>query len=355
VPARLAARRARRGLLVPVVAAVALLGVMLGGRASAEDGRTAAVDALGAGDAARAVSLDEAVAGRGGFLMVLDPGGAAAAGRHGQLARIAWAKSLATGGEVDAALAALTAVSLPSLLAEAGQTRAQILLDASAAAIKAGHAGLALRRLDQATQGRPPGSLVQKIATARAAAQVKAAAELVAANRAPEAVALLDDAATHGATEAAAAAMPATLLAAARAEIAAVDYGNARTALHRLTADHAATAEAQVARSLLGSPRRVTGTLVDGAGHGIAGRVRLSTHFTQLSGGYVTSGPFYTGTSNGDGDFSLTSVPVGGPYVLEYFRDGGWQTLVDPRTAQPANPVTVQELVPADLNFIVLP
>jgi hypothetical protein len=99
----------------------------------------------------------------------------------------------------------------------------------------------------------------------------------------------------------------------------------------------------------------VAGTLVDSAGHGAAGRVRLSTHFTQLSGGYLTTGPFYYGTADADGDFIVSAIPVGGPYVLEYFRDGGWMTLVDPRTDQPANPVSVKALAPVDLTFIVLP
>lgn len=340
---------------IPVAAAVALFGVMLGGRASAEDARSAAATALSGGDPARAVSLDEAVAGRGGFLMVLDPGAAADAAHDAQVARIAWAKQLAAGRDVDGAVAALTLVRQPSLLGQAAQARAQILIDAASAAAKSGHAALALRRLDQAGQGNPPGSMVQTIASMRAADEVKAAAELSAANRAADAVALLDDASNHGGGAAAAPAYPATLLAAAQSEIAAADYQDALTALHRLVNDYGSSAQARSARSLLNTPQRVSGTLVDAAGHGVSGRVRLSTHFTQLSGGYVTTGPFYYGTADGAGDFSIDAVPVGGPYTLEYLRDGGWMTLIDPHSGQPANPVTVTSLAPEDLTFIIIP
>jgi hypothetical protein len=246
-------------------------------------------------------------------------------------------------------------VQQPSLLAQAAATRAQILVDAAAVAAKAGHAGLALRRLDQAALGQPPAELVKTIASMRAADEVQAAVELVAANRAPDALLLLDDASAHGAAATAAPVYPSTLFAAAQAEIAALDHTAAAAALQRLVAGYASTAEARSARALLGAAQTVAGTLVDGAGHGVAGRVRLSTHFTQLFSGYVTSGPFYYGSSDGYGDFSIASVPVGGPYVLEYFRDGGWMTLVDPRTDQPSNPVTVKPLSPADLTFIVLP
>jgi hypothetical protein len=332
-----------------------VVGVLLGGRASAEDGRAAASAALAGGDPAQAVSLDEDVGGRSGFLMVLDPGASAAAENDAQVARISWAKQLAASGDVDSAVAVLALVRQPSLIAPAALARAQILIGAASAAIRGGHAELALRRLDQATQGGPPSSLVPTIASMRAADEVSAAAELVARHRAPDAVALLDDASAHGSASAASAAYPSALLAAGRFEITALDFQEATATLQRLVAGFASTPEARTARDLLRTPQLVSGTLVDGAGHGAAGRVRLSTHFTQLSGGYVTSGPFYYGTSDGNGDFSITDVPVGGPYVLEYFRAGGWMTLVDPRTDQPSNPVTVKPLAPEDLTFIVLP
>ena len=168
-------------------------------------------------------------------------------------------------------------------------------------------------------------------------------------------MALLDDAAAHGGAAAANATYPTTLLAAARAEIAALSYQEATDTLQRLVTSFGSSSAARTARGLLHASQRVLGTLVDAAGDGASGRVRLSTHFTQLSGGYSTSGPFYYGTSDANGDFTISAVPVGGPYALEYFRGGGWMTLIDPRTDQPANPVTVKPLQPEDLTFIVLP
>ena len=333
----------------------AMVGVLLGGRASAEDGRSAARTALAGGDPARAVSLDEAVAGRSGVLMVMDPGASSAAAREAQQARIAWAHQLAAAGSVDAAVSVLAQVSEPSLIPDASRARAQILIDSAKADIKAGRAQPALQRLSQAANGSQDAATLATIVTLRSAAEVAAAAELVGARHAPEALALLDDATAHGAASAAAA-YPATLLAAAQAEIPLLDFQEAATTLQRLLDHYASSTEARTARQLLSAPQSVVGTLVDASGHGATGRVRLSTHFTQLNGGgYVTGGPFYTGTSNANGDFTIAGVPVGGPYVLEYFRDGNWMTLVDPRTDQPANPVSVAPLAPQDLAFIVLP
>jgi hypothetical protein len=348
--------RPRVGTAVVLGLATAIVGVLLGGRASAEDGRSAATTALATGDPARAVSLDEAVAGRSGFLMLFDPGAATSAEHDAQLARLAWARQLATAGKVDAAVAVLALVTQPSLLMQAAQTRAQILIDAAAADVKARHAQLALQRLSQAERGTLPAATAQKIAQLRAADEVAAAAELVAANRAPDGLALLDDAAAHGAGAAAAAAYPATLLAAARREVSMFDFDHAAATLHRLVMSYGSSSLAVTAHSMLAAAQPVSGSLVDTAGHGASGRVRLGTHFTQLpGGGYVTTAPFYTGTADSSGDFTIRSVPVGGPYVLEYFRDGNWMTLVDPRTDQPSNPVTVKSLVPEDLTFIVLP
>ena len=350
-------RRRRRGRgLVPLLAAGVVGGVLLGGRASAEDGRVAAAAAMAAGEPAQAVSLDEAVAGRSGFLMLLDPGGSSSAAHDGQVARIAWAQQLAAAGKVDSAVAVLALVGQPSLAGAAEQARATILVNAAAQAVKAGNAQLALLRLAEADDGNIPATTQQAIATLRAADEVAAAADLVRSGRAPDALALLDDATAHGAAGTAASAYPATLLAAARAELPLADFVEAATTLQRLAGTYASSAEAATARRLLAAAQPVAGTLVDSAGHGAAGRVRLSTHFTQLNGGgYVTGGPFYTSNTDGDGNFTITGVPVGGPYVLEYFRDGNWMTLVDPRTDQPADPVTVAPLQPQDLTFIVLP
>jgi hypothetical protein len=83
--------------------------------------------------------------------------------------------------------------------------------------------------------------------------------------------------------------------------------------------------------------------------------VRLSIHFFTEPGAYLTTGPFYYSSANRDGNFSFTSIPLGGPYVLEVLHSGSWETFVDPTTGQPADPVSVTSLVPVDLTFIVLP
>lgn len=343
-------------LALPLVTGAVVLGVLLGGRASAEDGRSAARIEMALGNPARAVSLDESVAGRSGFLMLLDPGASPAADHDAQAARIAWARQLAGAGNVDSAVTVLAQVRLPALIAPASQARTQILLGAANAAIKAGHATLALRRLAEAEAADTlAGSTVRQIAALRATAEVTAAAELVAAGRAPGALVLLDDAAAHGSAAAAAPAYPATILAAAQAEIALLDQQEAVTNLRRLVANFGSTSQALTARSLLVTPQPVSGTLVDSTGHGAPGRVRLSTHFTQLPGGYITSGPFYYANANGYGDFTTGPVPVGDNYVLEYNRGAGWMTLVDPRTDRPADPISVAALTPADLTFIVVP
>ena len=71
-------------------------------------------------------------------------------------------------------------------------------------------------------------------------------------------------------------------------------------------------------------------------------------------GMYQTTGPFYSTTADASGDFSLSDVPVGGPYVLEVYADGNWTTQINPTTNQPADPVMVTPLVPVDLTFVVL-
>ena len=339
----------------PLAAVAIVIGVLVGGRASAEDGRTAAAAAAARGNPARAVSLYEEVAGRSGFLMLLDPGASASADFDAQVARIAWARNLAATGDIDVAVAVLAKVQASSLLAQATQASAQILVDAAASAVAAGHAELALQRLNQAMEGSPPAALKATIAAMRGTAEVGAAAELVAAGRGPDALALLADASQNGAAPAAAAEYPAALLAAAQVEIGVLDYKEAEATLQMLVDKYGASAQATAADHLLHAPQTVSGTLVDDLGHGTLGRVRLATHFTQLSGGYITSGPFYYGVTNATGDFSIPAVPFGGPYVLEYSRSGGWMTLVDPRNDTPANLVTVGSLQTEDLNFIVVP
>ncbi|MHB8717980.1 MAG: tetratricopeptide repeat protein [Candidatus Dormibacteria bacterium] len=353
--ARPQSRLATRAALVAALVAGALGGVLLGGRVSAEDGLAAARDALAAGQPARAVAIDDDIAARAGFLVLLDPGAAARAAADGQRARIAWAQQLAAGGAVDAACKVLDSVGAPAVALQAATVRTHILVTAAEAALTAGHPLVALQRYDQALSQHPPLSLVASLNAQRGAAEVPAAAALLQAGNPVDAVSLLDDAAAHGAAAPAQPYYGPALLAAARTELASQSYQQAAATLDRLLAMTPGSSQARTARAMLHAPQAVAGTLVDSAGHPASGRVRLGSHYTSVSGGYQTYGPFYYGTADAHGDFSIASVPVGGPYVLEYFRNGSWMTLVDPRTDQPANPVTVTALTPVDLTFIVLP
>jgi hypothetical protein len=347
-------RRASLTTVSLLAAGAVVVGILLGGRVSAEDGLTAARDALAGGNAGRAVALDESIAGRSGFLMLFDPGAAASASAAAQTARIAWARQLAADGDVSGAIAALSEVGLPSLASDAATVRTQILITAAGDATKKTQPSVALQWLDQAGTDAPP-AMIHTIVTMRAADEVAAAAQLLAAGRAVDALPLLDAASTDGAAAAAAPLYPSALLAAARARLAALEYQGAAADLGRLVTIAPRSSAAQTARSLLRAPQAVSGTLVDATGQPASGRVRLGTHYSVLSGGYSTTGPFYYGTADAAGDFSVAGVPVGGPYVLEYYRNGSWMTLVDPRTDQPANPVTVTPLTPVDLTFIILP
>ena len=69
---------------------------------------------------------------------------------------------------------------------------------------------------------------------------------------------------------------------------------------------------------MLAAPQAVSGTLVTHIGAPISGRVRLSSNYKAEPGGmYQTSAPFFYTTADTSGDFTFSSVPIGGPYVLE--------------------------------------
>jgi hypothetical protein len=93
---------------------------------------------------------------------------------------------------------------------------------------------------------------------------------------------------------------------------------------------------------------------VDKQGAAVDTQIRLGSHFTQLSGGYETSAPFFYGHTDAHGDFELDGIPQGGPYVLEFQRGGGWTTLID-SSGGAAQPVSVTPLAPVDLGFVVVP
>jgi hypothetical protein len=188
----------------------------------------------------------------------------------------------------------------------------------------------------------------------QAAAFVGEAQLLVTTGNSPDALELL--AAISPASSAAQAMYPQALLAAAQLCGKAQAYSEESADLNNLINLFPDSAQAATAHAMLTDRQDVVGTLSDRTGNPIVARVRLSSHFTALgSGSYQTTGPFYYGKTDASGNFRVTSIPVGGPYVLEVFRAGGWTTLIDPSTGKPADPVLVQPLAPADLAFIVLP
>jgi hypothetical protein len=181
---------------------------------------------------------------------------------------------------------------------------------------------------------------------------------LVTSGRAADAVALLQTVLTEASVEATRTAMsllPAALLAAGQQDLAHDSYHEAAQTLTQLVNSFPSTPDAVEAGAMLHAPEVVSGTLVMHSGAPISARVRLSSNYkTEPGGMYQTTAPFYYTTADGSGDFTFSSVPVGGPYVLEVLSNGNWTTLINPNTNKPANPVTVTALVPFDLTFVVL-
>ena len=355
------ARRRRRwpvALLVVLGSSLAYVGAAAGVASATSEAADRAVQLARDGDYAGAIALDNRIAALGGPLQFLNRADVEHAPVAAQRSMLAWASALAAQGKVDAAVALIGSVTDPGLAADAGRARASLLLRAATAAAASHDYISAVHRLQQLMATDPGATEAAQAAALLPEYQVGEAAALVATGRGAEALALLDAAlsgASAPAKQQATAAYPAALLSAGRAAVAAFSYIEARTTLQRLVSVYPRSAEAQRARAMLSAGQAVSGTLVDHGGHPIGGRVRLSSHFTALGDGYVTSGPFYPSTADAKGDFLVSAVPVGGPYVLEVFHNGGWTTLVDPSSGLPADPVTVRPLEPAALAFIVLP
>jgi TolA-binding protein len=188
----------------------------------------------------------------------------------------------------------------------------------------------------------------------RAVAFIRQAQHLIASGNAPDALVLL--AALSPGNAQAAALYPAALLAAAQVCMTAHSYDEAAQDLNDLIRLFPGSPQAATAHTMLAAPQVVVGTLADHLGNPIVAKVRLSSHFTALdSGSYQTTGPFYSSKTDASGNFRFAAIPLGGPYILEVFRDGGWTTLIDPSTGKPSDPVQVLPMTPADLAFIVLP
>ncbi|MBV9101166.1 MAG: carboxypeptidase regulatory-like domain-containing protein [Candidatus Dormibacteraeota bacterium] len=350
--------RPRRGLAVMVCLGAVVAGVLGAGLGAAGETRVAAQaarTASGAGDFGIAVAIDNALALRTGPAFVLDRGDVDSAARTSQATLLTWAAALAHGGHADQAAVLLASVTDPGLAGSAASEQANLLLDAARHDAASGDYAGALQRLDEVSRLRPPAAAAAQVAALMPQYEVGEAGALTAAGHGSDAVALLDSAASEpGAAPAVAGALPAALLAAGREQLALLSYKEAAATLQRLVQSYAGTPQARAAQQLLRAGQPVTGTLTDKSGQPVSAQVRLSTHFFTTPSGYYTTGPFYYATSDSDGEFTVPSVPVGGPYTFEILRGGGWTTFVDPVSGQPAMPVTVTPLVPVDMAFIAL-
>jgi tetratricopeptide (TPR) repeat protein len=355
------ARRRRRWpflLLIVLVAGAAYLG-MAGGAASATASAAALARSLTASGAyAEAIQLDDAIALRTGPIYVFDRNDVVAAPLDAQRVMLAWAQALDRQGRFDEALAVVDEVASPQLGAAAANERGRILIDAARGDAAKSDYPDAVARLQQLLSGRPPLALSREGAALLAQYQVAEAGILVLRGNGADAVTLLGQVSHEGggAPALAAQAYPAALLGAGQEELSLDSYKEAAATLQQLVRQYPGSGQAGQAQSMLSDPQPVTGTLVQRGGDPFSGQVRLSSNFTSQAGGYyTTSGPFYYADADASGTFRFDAIPVGGPYVLEVFRDGDWTTYVNPATGQPATPVNVTALVPVNLSFVELP
>jgi hypothetical protein len=345
-------------VLVPVIG---FAGLELGGLIAVARAQSQAQDLRMVGSYDQAVAVYRVLEQRSGGVLLLARGAVTSAPGDAGRTILDWAGALDRQGHADRALAlldnaqSLSGVTLPQ--PDSARLRAGIALRSAQAEAKANHWDLALRRLDQLRDGGPPADLGGQGEQLRPAYALKAAQQLLDANQGLQAVVALDDVVRQAgnAPEAgqAQALLPRALLAAGQQSLETHDQSQALVHLQRLVADFGTTAQARQARALLRAPQSVTGTVVRGSNPVPRLQIRLGSHFTQIGGGYRTSGPYYLATTDSRGDFTIEQVPVGGPYVVELLENGGWTTTVG--LDGPAYSFTVQPLTPVDLAFVVLP
>ena len=336
-----------------------MAGVVLGAAGSTASAASQAAQFEAAGNFAAAIAVDQVIEGRTGPLYVLDASAATSASNAEEQTLLAWAKALGRKGRVDEAVVLYRSVSDRSLRPKATAALASLLYTSSMT--DAAHAAYpaAIARLEEIialAPGTAAGAQAQQQLPIDQAGEARV---LIGAGHATDAVALLDQVVDEGsapATKTAASLYPAALLIAGQEEIGQLSYKEAVVDLQRLVAKFPGTAQALQAQAMLTAPVAVSGTLVARSGAPEAGPVRLSMNYKAEPGGtYKTNGPFIVSAADSAGDFVFRSVPVGGPYVLEFFAEGNWTTLIDPATGQPSHPVKVTALVPVDLTFVVLP
>ena len=351
------ARRWPLAVLSVLVAVVALIAVAGGAARATSDAAATAAQLAHHKQYGTAVAMYHAIATRTGPLFLFDRTDVSGAELNAQRTTLDWATTLQQQGQVDQAVALTRSVHDPTLASSVRDEQAALLVAAARDAAARGEYPTALSRLSQVTtaslSGTAAAAQVPQLQIDYLIAQARA---LLNAGDGIHAVTALDDARQRNAAGAAAAAtlLPQALLVAATQENGAASYAEAVATLQRLINDYGGTGEAKQARNMLDANQPVGGTLVDHGGGPISGQVRLSSHFFSEPGGYVTSGPFYFAEADSQGNFRFDSIPVGGPYVFEVFHNGGWVTLVDRNTGQPANPVNVVALTPVDLAFITL-
>jgi len=345
-----------------VLMALGAIGLALSGAAGGAARATADAAAQAArlaseGQFGASIALENQIATRTGPLFVMDHADVTAAPQRSQATLLTWAAALAHAGKPDQAAVLLANVTDPGLLGSAARERATLFLTAAQQDAAQGDFADALLRLNQITELQPAASIAAEVAQLTPQYEVGEAKALTAAGNGVDAVVLLDQAAAAAPSQDSAVnqALPAALLTAAKQEMNLLSLKEAATTLQRLRDNFSGTSEARTARQLLRQNQPVTGTLVDKSGHPVKSQVRLSSHYYTVSGGYYTTGPFYYSSSNDDGAFDFSSIPVGGPYTFEVFRGGNWMTFVDPNTNEPANPVTVTPLTPVDMTYVALP
>lgn len=333
---------------------------MVTGASSATAGAAATAMHLEAsGRYANAIALDEVIAARTGPLFVLDSSAAAQAATTAEQTLLAWARAYGRQGRIDEAVALYRSVPAGPLQSQAVDGLAALLSAAAKSDAAHGQYPSAILRLEQVVAVAPGTAVARQAENQIPVDQTGEVRQLLASGHGADAVATLDAVVDEGsaqATKTADAMFPAALLIAGQDEMAEESDKEALTDLERLVKQFPGSAQALQAQAMLSAPEPVSGTLVDKNGAPAPGPVRLSTNYKAEPGGtYKTSGPFYPATANAQGDFTFTSVPVGGPYVFEFFANGNWTTLIDPSTGLPAHPVKVTALLPVDLMFVVLP
>jgi tetratricopeptide (TPR) repeat protein len=345
--------------LVIAALLLAMAGVALGAAGSTASAASTSAQLEAAGDFAAAIAVDEVIEGRTGPLFILDTSAASTASAAEEHTLMAWARALGRKGEVDEAVVLYRSVTDRSLRPEATAALATLLYASSTSDAAHQAYPAAIARLEEIIALAPNTATGAQAQQQLPIDQAGEARVLIAAGHATDAVTLLDQVVDEGsaaANKTAASLYPAALLIAGQEELAQLSDKEAVVDLQRLVAKFPGTAQALQAQAMLAAPVAVTGTLVARSGAPESGPVRLSTNYKAEPGGtYKTSGPFITGAADSSGDFTFGSVPVGGPYVLEFFSDGNWTTLIDPSTGLPSHPVKVTALDPVDLTFVVLP